>query len=48
VEVAIDSVEDDVDFASTLRRVVDAPQAAVKRRPRALPMLATTIGSFGR
>jgi len=29
-------------------RVVDAPQPIVKRRKRALPMLATTIGSFGR
>ena len=48
VDVAIESVEDDVDFATTLLRVADAPQPLAKRRPRALPMLATTIGSFGR
>ena len=47
VDAAIVSVEDDVDFRTTLQRVVDAPLAAV-RRSRALPMMATTIGSFGR
>ncbi|HEX6599432.1 MAG TPA: 30S ribosomal protein S12 methylthiotransferase RimO [Gemmatimonadaceae bacterium] len=48
VEAHIDNVVDDVDFNCTLTRVVDAPQPIVKRRTRALPMLATTIGSFGR
>jgi ribosomal protein S12 methylthiotransferase len=47
-EARIDAVVDDVDFHCTLTRVLDAPQAAVARRARALPMLATTIGSFGR
>jgi ribosomal protein S12 methylthiotransferase len=48
VDAMIDGVEDDVDFRATFMRVVSAPQPAVKRRTRALPMLATTIGSFGR
>ncbi|HEX5973031.1 MAG TPA: 30S ribosomal protein S12 methylthiotransferase RimO [Gemmatimonadaceae bacterium] len=48
VEARIDGVMDDVDFDCTFTRVVDAPRAAAPRRPRALPMLATTIGSFGR
>ena len=48
VEARIDAVVDDVDFHCTLTRVIDAPQPAVTRRTRALPMLATTIGSFGR
>ncbi len=48
VDAVIDSVEDDVDFAATLLDVVDAPRPAAKRRARALPMLATTIGSYGR
>jgi len=29
-------------------RVVNAPSPAPRRAARALPMLATTIGSFGR
>ncbi|HEY2064582.1 MAG TPA: 30S ribosomal protein S12 methylthiotransferase RimO [Gemmatimonadaceae bacterium] len=47
VDAAIVNVEDDVDFRATLQRVVDAPATAV-RRSRALPMVASTIGSFGR
>jgi ribosomal protein S12 methylthiotransferase len=47
VDAAIVSVEDDVDFRATLERVVDAPPAP-RRRSRALPMVASTIGSFGR
>jgi ribosomal protein S12 methylthiotransferase len=54
VEVTIDDVVDDYDFAATARRVLDAPTAA-PRRTRALPMMAaaapvaaSTIGSFGR
>ena len=48
VEARIDSVMDDVDFDCTFTRIIDAPQPAAQRRTRALPMLATTIGSFGR
>jgi hypothetical protein len=38
---------DDYDFRATLLRVVDAP-AAPRRAGRRLPLVATTIGSFGR
>jgi len=48
IDARIDQVEEDVDFRATLIRVADAPPPAAKRRARALPMLATTIGSFGR
>ena len=48
IEARIEQVEDDVDFRATLARVIDAPQPAARHRARALPMLATTIGSFGR
>jgi len=48
IEARIEHVEDDVDFRATLARVIDAPQPAARHRARALPMLATTIGSFGR
>jgi ribosomal protein S12 methylthiotransferase len=48
VEARVDAVVDDVDFQCTLTRILDAPAPAAKRRTRALPMLATTIGSFGR
>ena len=48
VEARIDAVVDDVDFHCTLTRVLDAALPSTKRRTRALPMLATTIGSFGR
>jgi len=48
VDAAIERVEDDVDFRATMLRVVSAPVPAARRAPRALPMLATTIGSFGR
>ena len=49
VEVEIDEVVDDYDFAATARRVIDAPAPAA-RRSRALPMVAggSTVGSFGR
>jgi ribosomal protein S12 methylthiotransferase len=54
VEVTIDEVVDDYDFAATARRVLDAPVPA-PRRTRALPMMAaaapaagSTVGSFGR
>jgi ribosomal protein S12 methylthiotransferase len=48
VDAVIEGVEDDVDFRAALLRVVDAPRPLTTRRVRALPMLATTIGSFGR
>jgi len=48
MDVAIERVEDDVDFRATLLRVIDAPKPATTRRARSLPMLSTTIGSFGR
>jgi ribosomal protein S12 methylthiotransferase len=49
VEVEIDEVVDDYDFAATARRVLDAP-VRTPRRTRALPMVAagSTAGSFGR
>ena len=47
VDVVIEGVEDDVDFRATLLRIVDVPVAAPKRG-RVLPMLGTSIGSFGR
>jgi ribosomal protein S12 methylthiotransferase len=47
VDATIVAVEEDVDFRATLQRVVDAAAAPV-RRSRALPMMASTIGSFGR
>jgi ribosomal protein S12 methylthiotransferase len=45
VDVRLDSVEDDVDFAASFIRLVSAPAPA--RRRRSLPTL-TTVGSFGR
>ena len=48
LDVRVDEVVDDYDFAATLLRVADAPVAAVAQPPRrrALPM--ATVGSFGR
>jgi len=48
LEVRIDGVENDYDFEATALRVVSAPVTMERRASRALPMLATTIGSFGR
>jgi ribosomal protein S12 methylthiotransferase len=49
VDVTLESVEDDYDFAARLVRVVSAPDAATRPRGRALPLLAgITAGSFGR
>jgi ribosomal protein S12 methylthiotransferase len=47
VDVRIDEVVDDYDFAASLQRVVSAPGSR-QRRTRALPVMATTVGSFGR
>jgi ribosomal protein S12 methylthiotransferase len=46
IDVQLDEVVEDVDFAATFRGIVSAPAAAPRAR-RALPMLAS-IGSFGR
>lgn len=46
IDVRLDEVVDDVDFAATLVQVVSAP-APVARKTRALPVMAS-IGSFGR
>jgi ribosomal protein S12 methylthiotransferase len=49
LDVRVDDVVDDYDFDATLVGVVDLPAAlAPAPRVRALPMLATTMGSFGR
>jgi ribosomal protein S12 methylthiotransferase len=47
VEAVIEGIEDDVDFRATLLRVLDAPMAPPKR-VRSLPVMGTSIGSFGR
>ena len=47
IDAVIEGIEDDVDFTATLLRVVSAPGAPPKRA-RSLPMLSTSIGSFGR
>jgi ribosomal protein S12 methylthiotransferase len=48
LDVRIDAVENDYDFEATALGVVSAPMNVARRRGRALPMLSTTIGSFGR
>ena len=48
VDAVIEGVEDDVDFRATLLRVVDSAERRATPRTRSLPMLNTTIGSFGR
>ena len=49
VDAEIEEVVDDYDFEARLVRVVDAPAAApVRAAGRRLPVMATTIGSFGR
>jgi ribosomal protein S12 methylthiotransferase len=47
IDAVIEGIEDDVDFRATLLRVVDAPVAPAKR-VRSLPVMSTSIGSFGR
>lgn len=46
IDVTLDEVVDDVDFAATFVRVVSAP-AAPPKKARALPVMGS-IGSFGR
>jgi ribosomal protein S12 methylthiotransferase len=48
VDAVIEGIEDDVDFRATVLRVADAPVVARAIRTRALPVMSTTIGSFGR
>ena len=47
VDAVIEGVEDDVDFTATLLRVIDAT-GMPSRRLRSLPVMATSMGSFGR
>ena len=47
VDVAIESVVDDYDFQATLVRMISAPPAK-PTRVRALPVLTTSAGSYGR
>ena len=47
IDAVIEGVEDDVDFRATLLRVIDAPSAP-PRRARSLPVVGTSMGSFGR
>jgi hypothetical protein len=46
VEVRVADVVDDYDFRATVQRVVMEMQ--VVKRTRALPLAATSMGSFGR
>jgi ribosomal protein S12 methylthiotransferase len=48
LDVRIDAVENDYDFEATATGIVSVPLTMERRAGRALPMLATTIGSFGR
>ncbi|MDB4879612.1 MAG: hypothetical protein JWL60_1058 [Gemmatimonadetes bacterium] len=48
VDAVIEGVEDDVDFRATLLRVVDSTERRAVPRTRSLPVMGSTIGSFGR
>jgi ribosomal protein S12 methylthiotransferase len=48
VDAVIEGIEEDVDFRATLLRVVGRVGPAVAPRPRALPVVNASIGSFGR
>ena len=47
IDAVIEGIEDDVDFTATLLRVVDAGSVPA-RRVRSLPVMSTSMGSFGR
>jgi ribosomal protein S12 methylthiotransferase len=47
VDAVIEGVEEDIDFRATLLRVVGQPVVPAPRA-RALPVIGTSIGSFGR
>ena len=48
IDAVIEGVEDDVDFRATLLRVVDSTERRAVPRTRSLPVMSTSIGSFGR
>jgi ribosomal protein S12 methylthiotransferase len=48
IDAVIEGVEDDVDFRATLLRVVDSTERRAVPRTRTLPVMGSTIGSFGR
>jgi hypothetical protein len=48
IDAVIEGIEDDVDFRATLLRVVDSNERRAVPRARSLPVMSTTIGSFGR
>jgi ribosomal protein S12 methylthiotransferase len=50
IEVTVREVIDDYDFVADFRRVLSLPPTAavVPRSGRTLPLIATTVGSFGR
>ena len=48
VDVRLEELVDDLDYEATLVRVADLPPAAARPSGRRLPMMAETIGSFGR
>ena len=48
VDAVIEGIDDDVDFRATLLRVVSATERRTVPRARSLPVMGTTIGSFGR
>jgi len=48
IEVRLEDVVDDYDFAASFVRVVSAPPAARAPARRALPVVGASIGSFGR
>ncbi len=48
VDVAIESVEDDVDFSATLVQLVNATPVVMPSRLRSLPVMGASMGAFGR
>ncbi len=48
IEAVIEGIEDDIDFRATLLRVVDSNERRAAPRTRSLPVIGTSIGSFGR
>ena len=48
VEAVIEGIEDDVDFRAALLRVVDVADVSPVPLRRSLPVMSTTMGSFGR
>ena len=48
VDAVIEGIEDDVDFRAALLRVVNVANRPMPSRTRSLPVMSTTIGSFGR